>query len=677
MSREGETDRLFSLVFFFLCTQKEAASTLSLCRACLGDSGGTHSHSCPFDPTTHTHTHTHTRRRKGAPRTLHAVSCRMADDPNRSQRARPPPLTLPDADAAASSSRTGGPNPARSSSVGGAGSALASAVASAAAAVVDPLRRAAAALTPVSGGPGSGRAGGGLGRRDELDPIRLAAAHATRLRRATLTTDEVEQIMARLGGTGGGGDAGGGGGGGGDAAATPPAPPAETKPHPFAWSASRRAARSDRTATPRVVPLGPTARLPPAVTNEVITSKYNVATFLPLFLFEMFSRAAYLYFLLQAVLCWIPIVSPFGGLGSTAALLFVLAVAAVKAVFEDVKRHQQDAATNASVAHIVNADGTTTDVQWRDVRVGHLLRVNDDELFPADMVCLASGLDDGVCFVKTTNLDGENNLKIRRPADIEGDGAGSTVGGASAGGPRTDVRSLTGVLTVEAPNANLHHFAGRLAVTEEDVPPDAAAATAGHHHPAPHLPGRVVRTVPITINEVLLRGCMLKNTGHVVGVCVYTGAETRIQKNAAATPSKVGSCDRFLNFQIAFVMALQLAMCAGSAIAGAVWREYAGSMRPALSARDSSEGNPRSPVAYAGLLFVTFWILYSYLVPISLFVTMEVVKFVQVSVGWGSWVRKRERDGTNENGWVFDIHHPLPLPHPTPPSPGLCLCQLG
>lgn len=34
--------------------------------------------------------------------------------------------------------------------------------------------------------------------------------------------------------------------------------------------------------------------------NKVVTSKYNPVSFLPIFLFEMFSRVAYLYFLLQA-----------------------------------------------------------------------------------------------------------------------------------------------------------------------------------------------------------------------------------------------------------------------------------------------------------------------------------------------------------------------------------------
>ena len=49
--------------------------------------------------------------------------------------------------------------------------------------------------------------------------------------------------------------------------------------------------------------------------------------------------------------------SPFGGTGSTLALAFVLIVAGIKAVWEDVKRHQEDVKTNKSKTHIVNADG--------------------------------------------------------------------------------------------------------------------------------------------------------------------------------------------------------------------------------------------------------------------------------------------------------------------------------
>ena len=371
--------------------------------------------------------------------------------------------------------------------------------------------------------------------------------------------------------------------------------------------------------------------------NAIKTAKYNAFTFLPRFLFEMFSRAAYLYFLLQAVLSWIPVVSPFGGWGSTLALLFVLLVAAVKALFEDVKRHQQDRATNASKARVVVAKSSppagfsspnssssssssssstssssvveTKEVEWRDLRVGDVVRVDDGELFPADLVCLHSALEDDVCFIKTTNLDGENNLKIRRPVDVSDAFPNSSSTAANASdddAPRpsaSDVLSLRGALTAEAPNANLHVFKGRLALevpaeerTEEKRGEDGkrsgngdgdgesaatttttttTAANAPTSSASPPTTTTTTKTVPVTINEVLLRGCLLKNTGHVFGLVVYTGKESRIQMNSAATPSKVGSYDHFLNFQIALVMALQLALCVFSAAAarpGGSWR---------------------------------------------------------------------------------------------------------
>ena len=62
------------------------------------------------------------------------------------------------------------------------------------------------------------------------------------------------------------------------------------------------------------------------------------------------------------------------------------------------------------------------DITWRDVKVGQLLVVKDDELFPADLLCLWSELPERVCFIKTTNLDGETNLKNRRPLDLKQDG---------------------------------------------------------------------------------------------------------------------------------------------------------------------------------------------------------------------------------------------------------------
>lgn len=92
-----------------------------------------------------------------------------------------------------------------------------------------------------------------------------------------------------------------------------------------------------------------------------------------------------------------------------------------------------------------------------------------------------------------------------------------------------------------------------------------------------------------------------------------------------------GSYDHFLNFQIGFIIILQLAMCVFCAVAAYIWRNHSGWPRDHLQMYAYVQGNFENGAAYTFILLITFWILFSYLVPISLFVTMEIVKFWQVS----------------------------------------------
>lgn len=72
------------------------------------------------------------------------------------------------------------------------------------------------------------------------------------------------------------------------------------------------------------------------------------------------------------------------------------------------------ASSSFELAPTARPAGSTELVRWRDIEVGNIVKVQDEELIPADLLCLHSELPDNVCFIKTTNLDGESNLKIRR-----------------------------------------------------------------------------------------------------------------------------------------------------------------------------------------------------------------------------------------------------------------------
>ena len=233
--------------------------------------------------------------------------------------------------------------------------------------------------------------------------------------------------------------------------------------------------------------------------NAISTAKYNAFTFVPKFLFVFFSKVCYFYFLVQATLSWWSVISPFGGIGFTLALVFMLGVSGLREAVEDYRRHQFDKATNNNTAHVVTADGDVEDVPWYQVRVGQFILVHDKEEIPADCVCVHAAL--GSCYVSTANLDGETNLKIKQPmkgmelseAEVtqhedellntphsfpgRGTHPGASHHGLSSADRASTMRdqdtmshiarclpSIRGEICCDAPSADLHHFTGHAAI---------------------------------------------------------------------------------------------------------------------------------------------------------------------------------------------------------------------
>lgn len=347
--------------------------------------------------------------------------------------------------------------------------------------------------------------------------------------------------------------------------------------------------------------------------NTVITSKYTVLNFVPKNLWEQLHKAANRYFLFISVVMFIgnytPLFYGFIKFYSTfAALLIMMTASAVIAVIDDKRRHEADVITNSQIAHRLKADGmggkgfVSEDVIWADVRVGDVLVVAGEEEFPADLVPLASSSEGG-CYVSTANLDGETNLKLKEPASST---QRALVGGAGDARPLLDqaverLHSLgENFLVAEAPQKSIHTFKGCLRTGTEVEE-------------------------PLNAKNFLLRGTVLKNTSWVLGAVVYTGPETRMVMNSRKAKAKYANIEQVINRSMLVVVGAQCLMALINDIVYLMTKEQFTSYWYLFPAGPSRKIILPESIGY----WLTFFVLYSNLMPISLYFTMEVCNTAQ------------------------------------------------
>lgn len=231
---------------------------------------------------------------------------------------------------------------------------------------------------------------------------------------------------------------------------------------------------------------------------------------------------------------------------------------------------------------------------WKNITVGDIIRVHNNEEIPADIILLSTSDTDGGCYVETKNLDGETNLKVRQSLKCS----------IPIRTSRDIARSKFWVES-EGPHANLYNYQGNMKWTST-------------------IDGSI-KNEPVTINNLLLRGCTIRNTKWVMGIVAFTGDDTKIMLNAGVTPTKKSRISRELNVSVLVNFLLLFILCFIAAIINGVYYKR----KP--SSRDSFEfGTIAGSASTNG--FVSFWvavILYQSLVPISLYISIEIIKTAQ------------------------------------------------
>ncbi len=187
----------------------------------------------------------------------------------------------------------------------------------------------------------------------------------------------------------------------------------------------------------------------------------------------------------------------------------------------------------------MDADLCWTTVKWHELRVGDILKLNRNDAVPADCALLSASGEEGIAYVETMALDGETNLKskqaspaLRRCTNIAG------------------LKNTTAEFVAEDPNRNLYDFNG--SVIEDET------------------------TSALTLNEVLLRGCVLRNTQSAIGLVINTGEECKIRMNANHHPkAKKPRLERYVNRIVIALIVYVIILSVGCASGYTIWhRDY-------------------------------------------------------------------------------------------------------
>lgn len=326
--------------------------------------------------------------------------------------------------------------------------------------------------------------------------------------------------------------------------------------------------------------------------NRIFTAKYTIVTFLPRFLYEEFSKYANLFFLFISGIQQIPDISPTSRWTTLVPLCIVLFITAIKEIMEDYGVHRSDAELNARKCKVL-VGSEFVEQSWRDVKVGDVLRIESGENFPADLVLVSSSEPEGLCYVETSNLDGEVNLKIKQALQQT----------SKILDPR-EMSQLQGVIKCEQPNNRLYNYDGVLSISSADEV------------------GKT-RDYALDPTQLLLRGAQLRNTSWIYGIVVFTGHETKLMLNSSKKPSKMSNVTHITNRNILYLFAILVLMSIACSCGGLGF---------ALTKSDQMGYLPfenQNRAAEFGYDILTFLILFNSFIPISLMVTMEIVKFVQ------------------------------------------------
>uniref|UniRef100_A0A8I5YMC8 Phospholipid-transporting ATPase n=1 Tax=Pongo abelii TaxID=9601 RepID=A0A8I5YMC8_PONAB len=320
--------------------------------------------------------------------------------------------------------------------------------------------------------------------------------------------------------------------------------------------------------------------------NRIHTSKYNILTFLPINLFEQFQRVANAYFLCLLILQLIPEISSLTWFTTIVPLVLVITMTAVKDATDDYFRHKSDNQVNNRQSEVL-INCKLQNEKWMNVKVGDIIKLENNQFVAADLLLLSSSEPHGLCYVETAELDGETNLKVRHALSVT----------SELGADISRLARFDGIVVCEVPNNKLDKFMGILSWKDSKH--------------------------SLNNEKIILRGCILRNTSWCFGMVIFAGPDTKLMQNSGKTKFKRTSIDRLMNTLVLWIFGFLICLGIILAIGNSIWESQTGDQFRTFLFWNEGE---KSSV-FSG--FLTFWsyiIILNTVVPISLYVSVEVIR---------------------------------------------------
>ena len=343
--------------------------------------------------------------------------------------------------------------------------------------------------------------------------------------------------------------------------------------------------------------------------NFLKTSNYTAWNFLPLNLFNQFHEISNIYFFIVMCVSVVPHVSPITPASAVAPLIIVLTTAAFKDGYQDWKRHIADYKDNSAKADVLR-DGEWTSTPSMDIHVGDVIRMARGKAgeacaVKADVVLLASSDEDGVVYVETSQLDGETSMKPRKSAGETQElcqtpeGIKKLAEAPKTGGENAEHKGGL-LLMVDQPNPKIYTWQGVLTM------PDGTTSS-------------------LSTKNIIWRGSSMRKTEWAVGVVIYTGKHTKQGKNLKKSKRKLSTMTKQINTIVGGIFAFKHVLLFPLCSLSVWWREANDGHWYLSTLRTQNTGFETFCLNY-----MTYFVLLSFLIPISLFVTVELCRVNQI-----------------------------------------------